>query len=67
MAVERKFVKEAVNRLLVKDFVQQETQRAGYGGLDIQRTPLGTASTCASRRRRESAYSARPSSSIPLG
>src|SRR5436190_1450049 len=30
MAVERKFVKEAVNRLLVKDFVQQETQRAGY-------------------------------------
>ena len=42
MAVERKFVKEAVNRLLVKDFVQQETQRAGYGGLDIQRTPLGT-------------------------
>jgi small subunit ribosomal protein S3 len=42
MAVERKFIKEAVNRLLVKDFVQQETQRAGYGGLDIQRTPLGT-------------------------
>src|SRR5688572_33217687 len=42
MAVERKFVKEAVNRLLVKDFVQQETQRAGYGGLEIQRTPLGT-------------------------
>lgn len=42
MAVERKFVKEAVNRLLVKDFVQHETQRAGYGGLDIQRTPLGT-------------------------
>ncbi|MFA5944211.1 MAG: 30S ribosomal protein S3 [Candidatus Thermoplasmatota archaeon] len=42
MAVERKFVKEAVNRLLVKDFVQQETQRAGYGGMDIQRTPLGT-------------------------
>jgi small subunit ribosomal protein S3 len=42
MAVERKFIKESVNRLLVKDFVQHETARAGYGGLEIQRTPLGT-------------------------
>lgn len=42
MAVERKFIKEAVNRLLVKDFIKSETLRAGYGGLDIQRTPLGT-------------------------
>jgi len=42
MAVERKFVKEAVNRVLVRDFVQHETERAGYGGMEIQRTPLGT-------------------------
>jgi small subunit ribosomal protein S3 len=42
MAVERKFIKEAVNRLLVRDYVQKETSRAGFGGLDIQRTPLGT-------------------------
>ncbi|MES2153874.1 MAG: 30S ribosomal protein S3 [bacterium] len=42
MAVERKFIKESVNRLLVKDFVKKETERAGYGGMDIQRTPLGT-------------------------
>ncbi|MHB8634520.1 MAG: 30S ribosomal protein S3 [Thermoplasmatota archaeon] len=42
MAVERKFIKESVNRLLVKDFVKKQTERAGYGGLDIQRTPLGT-------------------------
>ncbi|MEK6986329.1 MAG: 30S ribosomal protein S3 [Candidatus Thermoplasmatota archaeon] len=42
MAVERKFIKESVNRLLVKDFVHKETERAGYGGMDIQRTPLGT-------------------------
>ncbi|HET6398623.1 MAG TPA: 30S ribosomal protein S3 [Candidatus Thermoplasmatota archaeon] len=42
MAVERKFIRESVNRLLVKDFVQHETARAGYGGLEIQRTPLGT-------------------------
>ncbi len=42
MAVERKFVKESVNRLLVKEYVKGETSRAGFGGLDIQRTPLGT-------------------------
>ena len=42
MAVERKFIKESVNRILVKDFVHKETERAGYGGMDIQRTPLGT-------------------------
>ncbi|HLF16020.1 MAG TPA: 30S ribosomal protein S3 [Candidatus Thermoplasmatota archaeon] len=42
MAIERKFIKESVNRLLVKDFVQAETLRAGYGGMEIQRTPLGT-------------------------
>ena len=42
MAVERKFIGEAVHRLLVKDFVHKETERAGFGGLDIQRTPLGT-------------------------
>ena len=42
MAVERKFIKESVNRLLIKDFVKAETLRAGFGGLDIQRTPLGT-------------------------
>ena len=42
MAVERKFIQEAVHRLLVKDFVHKETERAGFGGLDIQRTPLGT-------------------------
>lgn len=42
MAIERKFVKDTVHRLLVQDFVRKETQRAGFGGLDIQRTPLGT-------------------------
>lgn len=42
MAIERKFIKENVNRLLVRDFVRKKTERAGFGGLDIQRTPLGT-------------------------
>jgi small subunit ribosomal protein S3 len=42
MAIERKFIKENVNRLMVRDFVKKETARAGFGGLEIQRTPLGT-------------------------
>lgn len=42
MAVERKFIKESVNRLLIRDFVRAETERSGFGGIEIQRTPLGT-------------------------
>jgi small subunit ribosomal protein S3 len=39
---ERKFVKENVNRLLMKEYLMKETAMAGFGGLEIQRTPLGT-------------------------
>ncbi len=39
---ERKFVKESVNRLLMKEYLMKETAMAGFGGLEIQRTPLGT-------------------------
>ncbi len=39
---ERKFVKESVNRLLIKEYLMKETAMAGFGGLEIQRTPLGT-------------------------
>lgn len=50
MGIERKFVKENVGRLLVRDFVRKETERAGFGGLDIQRTPLGTRITILAER-----------------
>ncbi len=42
MAVEKKFVREAVNRLLIREHMHRETERAGFGALDIQRTPMGT-------------------------
>ncbi len=42
MASERKVIQEAVRRVLLKDFLVQESARAGFGGLDIQRTPMGT-------------------------
>jgi small subunit ribosomal protein S3 len=42
MASERKFVIENIRRALLKEYIRKETERAGFGGLDIQRTPMGT-------------------------
>ncbi len=42
MAIERKFVMESQKRVLLKEFLRRESERAGFGGLKIQRTPLGT-------------------------
>jgi len=39
---ERIFVKENVRRLLIKEYLMEEARVAGFGGLEIQRTPLGT-------------------------
>ena len=40
--IAREMVEERVRRMLVHDFVRNEVDRAGFGGLSIQRTPLGT-------------------------
>jgi small subunit ribosomal protein S3 len=42
MASERKFVAENVRRVLLKEYLMKEVSRAGFGGLEVQRTPLGT-------------------------
>jgi small subunit ribosomal protein S3 len=42
LASERKFVVENIRRVLLREYLMKETQRAGFGGLDIQRTPMGT-------------------------
>jgi small subunit ribosomal protein S3 len=42
MAIERKFVAEGVRRVRVERYLTKELKRAGFGGMDIQRTPLGT-------------------------
>ena len=42
MAVERKFVIEGTRRVRVEKHLIKELKRAGYGGMDLQRTPLGT-------------------------
>lgn len=42
MAVERKFVEDRVKKLRIKEWLIQEVRNAGFGGVDITRTPLGT-------------------------
>jgi len=42
MAIEKKFVSEGVRNVRIDKFLTKELKRAGYGGMDITRTPLGT-------------------------
>ncbi len=42
MAVERKFIRDRMIKLKVKEWIKEEVKNAGFGGLDIVRTPLGT-------------------------
>lgn len=39
---ERKFINEAVKKLLVSEFIRKETDHAGFGGMEMKRTPFGT-------------------------
>jgi small subunit ribosomal protein S3 len=50
MASERKFVTENVRRVLLKEYMMKKVGRAGFGGLDIQRTPMGTRVTLVTER-----------------
>ncbi|UCD92865.1 MAG: 30S ribosomal protein S3 [Methanobacteriota archaeon] len=50
MAGERKIVIENIRRVLLKEHLIRKTERAGFGGLDIQRTPLGTRVTLLAER-----------------
>ncbi len=42
MTAERKVIQEQMRRVLLKDYLVQESARAGFGGLEITRTPMGT-------------------------
>jgi len=42
MASERKFVAENIRRVLLKEYLMKTVDRAGFGGVDVQRTPMGT-------------------------
>jgi len=42
MTGERKFIRENTNRILIKEFLIKKIEGAGFGGMNIQRTPMGT-------------------------
>ena len=42
MASERKFIRENTKRSLIKKYLIKEIEGAGFGGMNIQRTPIGT-------------------------
>ena len=42
MGIEKRFIEDGVRSARVDKFLTKELKRAGYGGMDIARTPLGT-------------------------
>jgi small subunit ribosomal protein S3 len=42
MTGERNFIRENTNRTLIKEFLIKKIEGAGFGGMNIQRTPMGT-------------------------
>jgi small subunit ribosomal protein S3 len=47
---DKRIIVENVRRVLLKEYLMRETRRAGFGGLDIQRTPMGTRVTLLAER-----------------
>jgi small subunit ribosomal protein S3 len=47
---DRRIIVENVRRVLLREYLMRETRRAGFGGLDIQRTPMGTRVTLLAER-----------------
>ncbi|MCE5296423.1 MAG: 30S ribosomal protein S3 [Euryarchaeota archaeon] len=50
MASERKFIAENIRRTLLKEYLMKTIDRAGFGGVDVQRTPMGTRVTLITER-----------------
>lgn len=40
--IEKDFVTEGLRRTRIDEYLEKELERAGYGGMDVQVTPLGT-------------------------
>lgn len=40
--IEKIFVKEGIKKVRVSEYFKKELERAGYGGMEIKRTPMGT-------------------------
>jgi len=42
MAIVKHFITESIKRTEIDEFLQKRLERAGYGGVNISKTPLGT-------------------------
>jgi small subunit ribosomal protein S3 len=47
---DKRIIVENMRRVLLREYLMNETRRAGFGGLDIQRTPMGTRVTLLAER-----------------
>jgi small subunit ribosomal protein S3 len=42
MAIERKFVNDGYIKASMDEYFAEQLNRAGYGGMELNRTPMGT-------------------------
>jgi small subunit ribosomal protein S3 len=42
MSIVKRFITEAIKKTEIDEFLQRKLERAGYGGVDLSKTPLGT-------------------------
>jgi small subunit ribosomal protein S3 len=42
MSIVKRFITEAIKKTEIDEFLRKRLERAGYGGVDISKTPLGT-------------------------
>jgi small subunit ribosomal protein S3 len=42
MSVVKHFIEDSIKKASIEEFLQNEFERAGYGGVNITKTPLGT-------------------------
>jgi small subunit ribosomal protein S3 len=42
MSIVKRFITESIKKAEIDEFLQKKLERAGYGGVDLSKTPLGT-------------------------
>ncbi|KXB01047.1 30S ribosomal protein S3 [candidate division MSBL1 archaeon SCGC-AAA259O05] len=42
MSIEERFIEKSLDRARLEEFLEEELEEAGYGGVDIRKTPMGT-------------------------
>jgi len=42
MSIVKRFITESIKRVEIDEFLQKKLERAGYGGVNLSKTPLGT-------------------------